>query len=295
MDNNLEKINIFFLNNMKIKNIMYNMAFKDEYAYSKDSIIEYEDSIFKNLSMLERLLYEIIVLFNHSEKDLDNLEQRFKKYRQDFIKVQGNVEELKEVYKNNISNMDPEFIKSVNESCIGYYLYRGSNIKTATSVNEYLHYWHAMIVNNEQTYQRMPELLSKGNENNSVHLYGNSDQIAEKIYINMPSVSSRVDILSLKDRILIMMRDLGHALMIEITYKGDNAIVNYFIPKICNYDMVLKLKGISNVKKDNKFAKGTFEISKEELITTLNDLIVKIPTDNDMFIEGGICYREKNR
>ncbi|MDD4608472.1 MAG: hypothetical protein PHD10_05035, partial [Bacilli bacterium] len=119
------------------------------------------------------------------------------------------------------------------------------------------------------------------------------DDTAYEIFKNFPIQDIRADILSLSDRILIMARDLGHALMIEITFKEEKAIVNYFIPKVCNYLMVNELKGVNQVKSDSKFAKGSFEIEKELLKETLFDFIVNVPKDEDMFKEGGSCYREE--
>lgn len=295
MEGNLQRMELFFSYNMKIKSIMYDMAFKEEYSYNRESLIEYEDKIFKNLDLLERNLYNILVLFNRGDVEEKKLKQRFDNYKSDFINSTGDVAKIKELYQKNISNMDPNFIKAVNNNCKGYFIFHGGNIPNPASVNEYLHYWHALIVNNESMYQRMPELETKGNNDFSVHLYGNNEVFSKQIFDALPNISERADILALSDRTLIMMRGLGHALMIEITYSETTAIVNYFIPKICNYDMVEKLKGISNVKKENQFAKGTFEIKKELLVETLTDLITKIPTDEDMFIEGGISYETRSR
>lgn len=43
-------------------------------------------------------------------------------------------------------------------------------------------------------------------------------------------------------KLLMMVRDRGHALSIEITLNGQNARLEYFIPKVCNVDMVNNLQ-----------------------------------------------------
>ncbi len=294
MEENLNKIELFFDYNMKIKKLMYDVAFNDEDGYNQESLIEYENRLFKALNAIETYLTKILLMFNYDEKRILSLKSKFENYRNDFMRVQGDASGLKKAYRMNISDMSKEFVDSVNESFIGYYLFSGQGAIEPTSVNEYLHLIHASIVNNEEVYHRMPEIESSGeDENSSIHLYGKEDDTAYEIFKNFPIQDIRADILSLSDRILIMARDLGHALMIEITFKEEKAIVNYFIPKVCNYLMVNELKGVTQVKSDSKFAKGSFEIEKELLKETLFDFIVNVPKDEDMFKEGGSCYREE--
>ena len=296
MEENLEKIELFFDYNMKIKRLMYDVAFKDEYAYNQESLVEYGDKLFKALDAIEAYLLKILLLFKYDEQSINSLKERFAKYRDDFINVQDKVVELKKQYIKNISDMSKEFITSVNENFMGYYLFSGMDVLEAKSINEYLHFLHASIVNNEEIYHRMPEIEYRGeDENQSLHLYGKKDNTAYDIFNNFPIKDVRTDILSLSDRILIMVRDLGHALMIEITFENEKAIVNYFIPKVCNYLMVNELKGVTEVTKDSKFAKGSFEVEKELLKEPLFDFLIKVPRDNDMFIEGGTCYKEETR
>ena len=83
-------------------------------------------------------------------------------------------------------------------------------------------------------------------------------------------------------KLLIMIRDVGHALTFEITIKKDICEVDYFIPKICNAHMVNLLPGINKVK-DNSFgAIGKFNVSVSELPNTLYNFIRKVPTDDDL-------------
>ncbi|MDD2489637.1 MAG: hypothetical protein PHY26_00055 [Bacilli bacterium] len=296
MEENLKNIELFFNYNMKIKNLMYDLAFKDEYAYNQESLIEYGNKLFKTLDIIESYLLKILLIFEYDEKYIIALKKRFTNYREEFINVQNSVIGLKKVYQKNISDMRKNFIDSVNKSFIGYYLYRGDNVLEPVSINEYLHFLHASIINNEEIYQKMPEIESIGeNEYNSIHLYGKRNDAAYEIFKSFPIKDTRVDILSLNDRILIMVRDLGHALMIEVTFKNEQAIVNYFIPKICNYLMANELRGITEVKNDSKYAKGSFEIENNLLKEVLFDFLVKVPKDEDMFKEGGMCYEEKNK
>jgi hypothetical protein len=289
---NLRNLELFFDYDLKIKNIMLNMAFKEEYAYNKDSLIEYEDKILKSLEEIKYYLYVIISNFGEN-KELLKLDELFINIQNEFINAPLNPTKLKEVYRKNISDMRDSFIDTVNKTFKGYSCNIYDEIKP-TSINEYLHLIHARIVNNEEIYQSMPKI---NNDSSNVNLYGEDNIIANNIYKNIVLAninSDYIDILSLKSRILIMARDLGHALMIEISFEQEKAYVNYFIPKVCNYIKVNNLKGINSVDKDSVYAKGIFEVDINKLPYELTNLMLNVPNDEDMFEYGGLCYQESN-
>ena len=90
-----------------------------------------------------------------------------------------------------------------------------------------------------------------------------------------------------------MIRDLGHALTIEIDIEDNKCMIRYFIPKICNIDMINSLKGVKKVKKGDNYTVGMFECTLEKLPFELVDFISKVPTDMDMYKEGGIFYESE--
>ena len=83
-----------------------------------------------------------------------------------------------------------------------------------------------------------------------------------------------------------MTRGLGHATSIEFdrTDKGDIRVA-YFIPKICNVDMVNSLKGINPIKPLTPVfagARGRFYTPEESLDNDLSTLLKGIPSDADL-------------
>lgn len=86
-------------------------------------------------------------------------------------------------------------------------------------------------------------------------------------------------------KLLMMVRDRGHALSIEITLNGQNARLEYFIPKVCNVDMVNNLPGINRVNEDSIGATGVVETPVEELPNVLFNFISKVPMDGDTVIQ----------
>jgi len=296
MTENLKKIEMFFDYNLSIKQLMHDALVKDEDFYNEESIIDYEDKTFKILEEIKYNFLKILKLYNNNEKNINKIEEKFKFYKENLFNSIGDKEKLKKFYKDNISNMREEFLDSINNNCIGYYLTRNSTIIEPETINEYLHFLHSSIINNENIYQNMPKIAYKGkSEFHSVNLYGKEDEMAYSFFENFPieEIESRVDILNLDDRILIMARDLGHALMVEITKDKEKPLINYFVPKVCNYLKVNELKGVKKVNKESKYARGKFEVEISNMNKELYDFFMKVPTDADMFIYGGSMYEEK--
>ena len=83
-------------------------------------------------------------------------------------------------------------------------------------------------------------------------------------------------------KLIMMVRDRGHALTIEITLNNDKARIEYFIPKVCNLEMVNNLPGINKIKDDTVGATGIIETDIKDLPNVLFSFISKVPMDEDM-------------
>ena len=292
MDEKLQNIERFFKYNFEIKRILHDTVPKEEYKYNKNTLIEYSDKLFKALNDIEYYINVILEKFNFSTED--------KKYLKNFIKALKH-ELIKSGYafdKLNVffANMNEELVNMVGENCVGYSMFRYVDLKEAKSLNEILHVVHQMIVNNEKTLQALPKLSEKkNNENYEIILYGRENTASRAIFESFPKELSCgwTDIVSLTDdRVIMMVRDRGHALSIEIEKENDKYYVKYFIPKICNVDMVNSLKGVNKVTRDSKYTVGMFETNLEMLPFEIINFIDKVPMDEHMHIEGGKFYEE---
>jgi len=180
--------------------------------------------------------------------------------------------------------MSEELVNEVGENCVGYKIFRGVDLSKAKSLNEILHVVHQTIVNNEKNLSNLPKIDEKTNDNGaSITLYGNLNELSSIIFNQFPQELSCgiTDIVSLNNSVIMMVRDRGHALSIEIEKENDKYYVKYFIPKINNIDMVNELKGVRKVNEDSKFTTGIFETSIEALSYNLTNFISKVPTDFD--------------
>lgn len=285
MQENLEKMQKFFKYNLKIKNILYNTMPNEIDKYNKESIMDYSDKLFKAINDIEYYIDVTLNNFNFSYEDKKYLNNFIKAIKSELIKCGYNFDELKKFYEIFFANMSEELVNEVGSNCIGYYIWSGVSLSKAKSLNEILHVVHQSIVNNERYLQAMPKILEKENDNNdSITLYGIQTELANMVFNSFSNSldCGIADIVSLSDNNIIMMvRDRGHALSIEIEKENEKYYIKYFIPKINNVDMVNELKGVRKVDDKSKFTTGIFETNLEDLNNNLIDFIEHVPTDFD--------------
>ena len=182
---------------------------------------------------------------------------------------------LNKFYTEFVSDMSIDFRDSVKKECVGYSPRFGNILEKAKTINELLHYFHASLMNDY-----MGKISYRGFE----------VPIFEEIYALFPKNLNvgDTDMVAVDNNKLIMMiRDLGHALTIEITINSDIARVEYFIPKICNANKVNKLPGVEKVSEDSSAPDSTTGITEfpiSDLPQQLFDFLVKVPTDEDIEI-----------
>ena len=161
-------------------------------------------------------------------------------------------------------------------------------------MNEILHFLHSFILNNENILQSIVLINQKQNEfNYPIQLRGNKVEIFDQLFEKFPTNIDVgwTDMVAINEKKLIMMvRDRGHALSIEISLNGNIARIEYFIPKLCNIGMINALPGINKVNNDSVGATGIIEIKKDELPQVLFDFISKVPMDSDMIFDNYKTY-----
>lgn len=291
MNSNIE---MFFDADLKIKEILYNTLFREEDCYDESTLASYSDKLYSAINEIEFYINKIVSIYFSYE--IDYCHDYFSELRSKLADAGYDRDRLKKFYEVYFSNMREELVNQVGTSCIGYYLFSGVPFSNATSINELLHIIHQSIVNNRDNFKELPVTFSKKNlEGYDIILYGDNNYLARDIYESFDEAldCGTTDIVSFKDRILMMVRDRGHALSIEIEEKSDKCFVKYFIPKICNVEMVNALKGVKRVDSSSRYTIGMFYVSNEELASQLMDFISKVPTDSDMdyFIEDGKSFK----
>lgn len=295
MDDQLLKIENFFTNNLKIKKLIYNLKPSLMDSSNKIAKMDYIINFLNTMDQIKSIMLKISDNFYKNSDINEIINNHFEEY--DTI-VLNNYNDLEDIYKRCCSNMDSDLIEIVKDEFCGYKL-MGGNIRKAlnkaSTINEILHVLHSSIVNNELYYQSVPEIARKCNEDGeNIILRGKENELAEKLFFNFPVdiESGSNDIVSLNDKILMMIRDRGHALSIEMDIDGENVWVKYFIPKICNHDMASKLKGI-NLKSNEKTATGEFLTDKDNLLNDIYTFVAGVPMDDDMFLTESNIHKNR--
>ena len=288
----LNALKTFFEKNMKIKETLTKISPSEHDELDEETRMKYIDGLYDELKYLETQFLLSIKKFGFRQDASDAIKDYFNKTKESILisKYQPGV--CRQEFTSKFSDMDPKLIEEVKDKFVGYTLNDGSNlidlIEKSKTVNELLHVIHSYIANNQEILQAMPILGTKTIENNeSVTLYGEENEVARKIFDSFPNEIDVgfTDIVSLESNVLMMIRDRGHALSIDIdTSKKDGIDVRYFVPKLCNREMVEKLPGINKSGITESGATGFFVASKKKKKKKLFDFIQKVPTDSNMEI-----------
>lgn len=294
------KLEHFFTVDKKIKEEMYKMCPPDYNGYlDDDSLIKYIDNGYEALdyifSELKCVAKDLFGVQSSCYQKTAFLEKTVKNY---FVGCGIDIKKLRVMYKCFISNMDSEFLDAVKVECIGYSSrFISKSLEKVSTVNELLHLFHSYILNSDELFNSIPLTeLKVNNYNCPIRLRGNENPFFQSLFANFPNDldCGDTDFIVINDNKLIMMvRDRGHALSIEISIKKNIARVEYFIPKLCNKSMINSLPGVNKVSIDSDIGTtGSFEVEKDLLQNILFDFISKVPTDYDMeFVNTTIYHR----
>lgn len=292
-DIKLKKVEEFFDYDVEVKRLINEIIPNEIDLYDNESKFQYLERVLRNLQKIE--LYLSKMMLEHNIFKVEELKKLSDKLKSDITSgnfqrlLNSGYDQLMNYMNSYITYMRPEFVDSVKNGFKGYYLLYGEGVLEPTTINEFLHYIHSCVVNREDFYFNVPIIETTKMESDwkGVSLRGVNNDIGAELYhriLDSKIDSDCIDILNLKDRIIIMARDLGHAAVIEIDLTNESKVfVKYFIPKNNNMEMISKLKGIQANREE--FATGDFETSKEGLTKEICSLMKGIPTDADRVID----------
>lgn len=285
------KIERFFGVNLGIKKELHDLVPKDEDLYSEEDIVKYMDKLYDGLRDF-RVDFKMICKCLDIDKDtMKMIDEFIVKIMNEEVNVKYDSLSIRRFFNNRISNMRSEFVSGIKRHFVGHTGFNTieSYNGDVTTINELLHLFHSYVMNNEDILQSMNVLDTKDIGGYPLTLYGKEDRESRRIFDSFPgdTGSGYTDLISLPgvNKSFMMVRDKGHALTIEITYEDNDAIVEYFVPKLCNIDMVNLLPGVIKVKEGTPMHDGTtgrFITDKESLPYKLSEFIRMVPEDKDM-------------
>lgn len=281
----IEELENFFDLDLKIKNLIIRAK---PNLYNSNPVDE-EETLLKVLNVIRRSIREMSkIAFNNS---LINLENKIDFIEKEIQNCNYDMNKIMNVYEKYFYKMNIKLEKSLEENIFGNLL--NTDIKkpleNCDSINDILHYLHFYMTNTNKMLNFVEKRESRKNDSNGqISIYGKEDTIAKKIYNDFPSdiFSDSIDIVSFNNHIMMMVRDVGHSLSINITYENNSARVEYFIPKVCNVEKVNELIGVKkldpSVDKFFSSTTGEFIVSKDLLSKSIIEFIKNVPTDIDI-------------
>ena len=286
---NLETLKNFIKTDLSIKNNLLELAPNKTDNFDESSKINYIDKLYKSLKDLEFDFKSSLKGFNFDNKINKSLTEFFNKEKEKLAIGNYNNINCNEIYQNNFSDMSKTFIEDVKKTFVGYTSFNendlNTSIKEAKTINELLHTCHSYIMNNQSILSSITKISEKQNQfKYPISLYGEQTKAAEELFNNFPMNLDVgwTDIISLEDQIFMMVRDRGHALTIDIDTSKDDYLIKYFVPKLCNEEMIKALPGINKDNISQNGASGCFQCKNTEFTNKLFSFIEKVPTDNDM-------------
>ena len=269
----------FFEADIRMKELMCKMAPTDENC---TDMIRYSDELEGTINYLASELEEFSIDIFKDESFVKKVREFTKELKNAFNKCSIDKSAYRQFFSKYLSEMNPEFIDKVKLCCKGY-AFRGLPIEGVQTVNELLHLMHSAVVNNDKTYSAFPAISQKTNNYNYPISYrGELSPVFSNIFTQFP-VELDVgwtDLLCVSENKMIMMvRDRGHALTIEINISGSTAIINYFIPRLLNEEMISKLPGINKFTDDFIGATGKFTVPVNDLPNSIYSFISMVPNE----------------
>ena len=293
-EQNLHQIQKFCQDDMKIKEILYQLAPDKNYLYSSEEYrIGLSDRMYEGLKEINYYLQDTLTNFG-LESYKPHIDSLFEGYNVALAEASTNPQKLESFYKNNLSDMNPNIVKQTGETCVGYTFRENETldlVNQTRTINELLHVIHSKIINDYETYQQLPKVTEMETQlGYPSTLYGKDTELARAVHACASAINDTgtTDLISLNnDQMIMMVRDKGHALTIQIERtEEDNFNVRYFIPKLCNEEMINHLKGVNPINENSTYTVGSFETSREALGLEILHFIANVPTDDNMLHWG---------
>ncbi len=298
MNENYEKLDKFFKIDLKIKDLILKTK-PNEKIYDTSGAIKYVDNLIKELDTIKDYFFWIIDTYSMCPYLKDVINNSFNEYNEKLLNSNYDYDKLTRIYQECILKMTSGLDKELQKNLFGYNINRKEveSFEKCKTINDYLHAFHFYIVNNEKIFHSMPIIDRKINKDDEpIILFGKENDLSRDLFNKYPVElgTGEVDILSFDDHLLMMIRDVGHALSVDSTIENDNIRVSYFVPKSCNIEKVNKLKGVTKLDPltSDMFSptNGEFVCKKEDFTSEMIDFISNVPTDIDAFSKSNFMH-----
>ena len=190
-------------------------------SLSEDAIVKYTDEAYDTLRFIIKTLKIIIRPYDRWDKFAKKIDELGQIWITKFTSCKLDLDKLRAFYNDYVTNMSPELVSTVKKSFCAYSWLNNEVQKPLAkchTINEMLHIMHFYVMNDEANLHRLNIIDEKstGYLDEQITLYGEVNDIARKIYDNIPGDLDigATDIVSLGKygKVIMMVRNLGHAL-----------------------------------------------------------------------------------
>ena len=285
----LEALKQFIKIDLEIKNELMKLAPTLTDDFDESTRIAYVDKVYDSLKDFEYQFQSSLKGFKMGKDVDESIKNFFRKLKENLAIGSFDKGACQTIFQRCFSSMSKRLIENVKENFIGYTEYGESEliqlINQVGTINELLHICHSYIMNNERILSSITKLGEKKNDYGyPIRLFGERTEISEDLFEKFPLNLDVgwTDIVAIQNQILMMVRDRGHALTLDIDTSQDKIFVKYFIPKICNEDMIIALPGVDENNLSGNGASGSFECEKQDFLEKLFGFIERVPMDSDI-------------
>lgn len=286
----------FFKTDLRIKRELMTSAPEPSDDYDESSRMEYVDEAYRTFKGFRSDFAQIERDFHFGDFISGATDDFFHRGAEHFAPGNYNSGITEKIYRNEFTDMRPDFVEQVKDECVGYTFggNLGALIQDSRTVNELLHAYHSYIMNNENILQGVPAVDEKENDYGyNITLRGDDSPLSRQVFDAIPDNLDvgNTDIIGADEHVMMMVRDRGHALTIGAepdAAKPGQMWVEYNIPKLCNEEMIKALPGLSGYTENG--ARGGFFAARDELGAKVADFISRVPMDSDMSKPGGTFY-----
>lgn len=316
----LEQLEYFFDADLRIKRLLVDCAPTETDNLDADSRIKYFDKLHRALGYINSTLSSFVkgpffledqfwdYSTTYSEDGIPHVEfiesrvpysfdKKMQEIKRKLIASESSNRSLRESYNDSFAKMDDNLIKQVKQQIIGENLDEHEKvanlISSSSSINEILHILHSHMLNNREVLDSLPIIDIKRNltypnspDYSRTILAGVKNNTLAKEVFNTFSLNphfSYAYIVGLDDRTLMMVKDAGHCLTMQIQEDASgNVRTEYFIPKVIDADIINSLPVTEhNLDYETGTDTGLIISSREEAADTICSFVDLIPSDGD--------------
>ena len=297
MEKDILEFELVFLYDIYIKRKLYDNILSSN-IIDNDFLIKYQNKL---INLIDDIEYKIekmfLVNFPNNQDIISDIEILFTNMKKRLSNITITNDNLRKFYMDNFSNLENEIINLSHKTFKGYTFFNEKDtqniIRKCHTVNELLHVAHTLTINNYNLIKKFPSINKSLNNQSLIKLHGNITPLSNEIFkiLDTNLDTGDIDIFSLSktNKVIMMIRDKGHATSLEIDDDNDKLFINYYIPKIINANMVNSLPGVKKINNDSPYTVGSFYLKKDDL-PKLNKFIDMIPDDLCASLKGGEIY-----